>query len=181
MPMVFTSGVEHDIKSGAGLNRLSERGKSVQTNEQIDSAYQAALKILKPSKRQLEHGLELHRNSLVFDAYGFMPRASVDGDLISSAIKQKASAAELQDLQEDMSMTRFVVNEKERQEFENAWKASGVTCVFQNAGEEGNAIERLLKRLAHFTYATDMMKEFVVKAVTPEDIVLAKKENRHAL
>ena len=177
----FTSGVEHDIKSGAGLNRLSERGKSVQTNEQIDSAYQAALKILKPSKRQLEHGLELHRNSLVFDAYGFMPRASVDGDLISSAIKQKASAAELQDLQEDMSMTRFVVNEKERQEFENAWKASGVTCVFQNAGEEGNAIERLLKRLAHFTYATDMMKEFVVKAVTPEDIVLAKKENRHAL
>jgi membrane dipeptidase len=51
----------------------------------------------------------------------------------------------------------------------------------KNAGEESNAIEVLIKRLTHFTYATDKIKNFVCKAVIPDDIDLAKKENRHAL
>src|SRR5665648_687619 len=35
--------------------------------------------------------------------------------------------------------------------------------------------------LTRFTYSTDMMEDFIRKAVTPDDIILAKKENRHAL
>lgn len=150
-------------------------------NEQIRTAREVALKILKPSKKQLEHGLELHRNSLVIETYGFMPRAAIDADVINAAIEDRASNLELQDLREDMSMTRFAENEREREEFKNAWKAAGVTCVFQNAGEESNSIPVLLKRLARFTYATDMMKDVVQKAVTPDEIVQAKRENRHAL
>ena len=150
-------------------------------NERIQSDYATALNILKPSKKQLEHGLDLHRNSLVFDTYGFMPRAAVDGSLLTSAINDKASPLELQDMNEDMSMTRFVTNEKEREELTTAWKASGVACVFQNAGEEGNAIDRLLKRLARFTYTTDMINGAVVKAATPDEIVKAWNENKRAL
>jgi membrane dipeptidase len=149
--------------------------------EQIKAAYEVGLGILKPTKAQLERGLELHRNSLVFETYGFMPRAAVDGTDLAAAMNDNASQLELDDMREEMTMTRMVTNEHERDEFMNAWKASGVTCVAQNAGEEGNAIERLLKRLARFTYTTDMMKGFVCKAVTPDDILLAKKENRHAL
>lgn len=140
-----------------------------------------ALNILNPTRKQMEHGLELHRNSLVIDTYGFMPRAAVDGAAIAAAINDNASPLEIRDMREDMSMTRFVVNEREREEFENAWKVAGVTCVVQNAGEEGNEVKRLLKRLASFTYATDMMRDFVRKSVTPDDIVQAKKENKHAL
>lgn len=150
-------------------------------NSQIKKAREVALKILKPTKKQLEHGLELHRNSLVFDTYGFMPRAAVNGDVIAAAIEGGASRLEIQGIRENMSMTGFLESKREMEEFENAWKAAGVTCVFQNAGEEGNQIKRLLKRLAHFTYATDMMRNFVQKAVTPDDIVQAWKENRHAL
>ena len=150
-------------------------------NEQIKADFELAKNILKPTQKQLERGLELHKNSLVIDVYGFMPRAAYDGGQISSAVNSAASMLEIQDLQEDMSMTRFVYNKKERIEFENAWKASGVTCIIQNAGEEGNEIKRLLKRLAHFTHATDMMSELVRKAATPNDILQAKKENRHAL
>ncbi|MEJ7676191.1 MAG: hypothetical protein WKF59_26685 [Chitinophagaceae bacterium] len=58
-------------------------------------------------------------------------------------------------------MSRFVIDEKEKAEFKNAWIASGVTCVVQNAGEEGNEVKRLLKRLAHFTYTTDRMRDFI--------------------
>ena len=167
---------------GSSLDRLMEPyEEAFHMNEKIKSAYNTALNILKPTKAQLEHGLELHRNSIVFDSYGFQPMASVDADRVISAVKENASVTELHDLTEDMERTRYINVEKERKEFENAWKASGVTCVFQNAGEEGNAIERLLKRLARFTYATDMMKDFLVKAVSPDDVVKAKQENKKAL
>jgi membrane dipeptidase len=155
--------------------------KQFRINDQIKADFEMAKNILKPTQKQLEHGLELHKNSLVIDAYGFMPRAAYNGELLNSALNAKASSLEVQDMQEDMSMTRFVLDKKERDEFENAWEASGVTCIIQNAGEEGNDIKRLLKRLSHFTYATDMMRDFVGKAVTPDDILKAKKENRHAL
>jgi membrane dipeptidase len=82
---------------------------------------------------------------------------------------------------EDMGMTRCATNREERAEFMAAWEAAGVTCILQNAGEEGNAIERLLKRLARFTYTTDMMCDFLPKAVTPNDIVAAKRQHRHCL
>ena len=150
-------------------------------NEQIKRNFEIAKNILKPSQKELERGLELHKNSLVIDCYGFMPSAAHDAASINSAIDSKASQLELQDIMENQSMTRFVSNQREREELKNAWKASGVTCVVQNTGEEGNGISRLLKRLANFTYATDMMSDFVRKAVKPDDILQAKKENRHAL
>lgn len=166
---------------GSSLDSLLEPNQKLfQMNDKIKSAYDVALNILKPTKAELEHGLELHKNSLVFDTYGFQPTAAVDGSVIADAINSNASQLELQDLREDMIMTRYVKNEREKIEFENAWRASGVTCVFQNAGEEGNAVERLLKRLARFTYSTDM-SNFINKAVKPDDIVTAKKENKRVL
>jgi len=155
--------------------------KPFNLNEQIKANREVALNILKPTQKQLKHGLELHRNSVVFDTYGFMPRAAVDGAAIADAIEDNASPLEIQDMREDMSMTRFVDDAMEREELENAWKAAGVTCVFQNAGEEGSEVKRLLKRLARFTYTTDMLKEVVQKAITPDDIVQASEENRHVL
>jgi len=150
-------------------------------NSVIQEAREAALDILKPSRTDLEHGLELHADSLVFDGYGFSPRAAVDGDRIQAAVEAHASPIELQDLREDGSMTRCVTDLMERAEYEQAWGASGVTCVFQNAGEEGQDPMRLIKRLARFTYVTDMMPDVVAKAATPDDIVAARKRGKHCL
>jgi membrane dipeptidase len=155
--------------------------QNVTSNKKIQEAREVALKILKPTRKQIEHGFELHANSLVIEPYGFSPRAAVDGQKIAEAIKAGASETELQDMSEEMRMTRFVSNLEEKQEFINAWKAAGVTCIFQNAGEEGNDVQRLIKRMARFTYVTDMLKDFIYKAVLPEDIVRAKKQNRHCL
>lgn len=98
-------------------------------NDQIKADFELARNILKPTQKQLEHGLELHRNSLVIESYGFMPRASLDGAKMASAINSGASALEIQEMNEEMIMTRFTNNSKERAEFENAWKAAGVTCI----------------------------------------------------
>jgi len=150
-------------------------------NKAIDTAWQAGLRSLRPSPRELERGLRLHADALVFDCYGFAPRCAIDADKIVSAVSAGASDIELEDMQEDMAMTRCVVNDAERAEFQLAWQAAGVTCIFQNAGEEGNDPLRLLKRLARFTYLTDHLRDFVFKAVTPEDISAAKRDNRHCL
>lgn len=150
-------------------------------NEKIEAARQQALEVLKPSKRDLEHGLELHKKSIVFDAYGFAPRAALDGDALAKAVVAGASQIELEDMREEMGMTRCVTNAAERKEFMQAWRASGVTCIFQNAGQEGQSPMRLLKRLARFTYVTDMLPDFVSKAVTPDDVAKAKKQGRQCL
>ena len=109
---------------GSNLNPFLNPDKILQhqlrINEQIKLDFEKARSILNPSQKQLEHGLELHKNSLVIDAYGFMPRAAYDGALINSAISSKASQLEIQDMQEDMSMSRFVMDKRERDEFENA-------------------------------------------------------------
>ena len=40
-------------------------------NDRWQEIRQAALDVLHPDEKTLAHGLELHRNSYVFDAYGF--------------------------------------------------------------------------------------------------------------
>ena len=152
-----------------------------QLNPKIQDARQVALKRLLPTDKELQHGLELHAGSLVFDTYGFSPRAAVDGDKLKELVEAGASDIEVKDRREEMSMTRYVTDPTEQAEYREAWRASGVTCIFQNAGEEGQDPLRLLKRLARFTYATDMLKDFVPKAALPQDIEMAKEAGRHCL
>ncbi len=150
-------------------------------NEKIQQGREAALQVLKPSRRDLEHAFELHAHSLVFESYGFAPRAAVDGDRIRAAMAAGASDAELDDLIEELPMIRVATDERERQEFFEAFRAAGVTCIFQNAGAGENDPLRLIKRLARFTHVTDLLRDELFKAVTPEDIVAAKKQDRLCL
>ena len=150
-------------------------------NRQIEHARQVALSVLKPTPQQLEHGLRLHSESVVFDDYGFAPRSAVDGDALAQLIDEGCSYLEYKDMNEDMSMTRCVTDPIEQAEFLEAWRASGVTCIFQNAGEEGQSVMMLIKRLSRFTYLTDMLRESVSKAAHPEDVEAANAAGRHCL
>ena len=150
-------------------------------NEAIQRAREMALDVLKPGQRDLEYGLALHRDAVVIDGYGFSPRAAIDGDAVKAAVEADASEATLQDMLEEMSMTRSATDAAQREEYLAAWEAAGVTCIMQNAGEEGQAPLRLLKRLARFTYATDLLRDRVCRAALPDDIVRAKAEGRHCL
>jgi len=153
----------------------------IQGNQTIARAKQIALDILKPSQKQIEHGLKLHAESLVFDGYAFSPRTSIDPVIIAKMMEDGASEVELQDATEDMGMTRAVTNLREREELMMAFRASGVTCIYQNAGEECQHPQRLIKRLARFTFLTDMLKPFLTKATKPNDIELVKKSDGHCL
>lgn len=155
--------------------------QAVQGNDKIRSSREAALAVLKPSPKDLEHGLELHAASLVIESYGFSPRSAIDGDAMRQAIDAGANNLELDDLHTEMLLTRVADDASQLQEYLEAWMASGVTCVLQNAGEEGSSPVRLLKRLAYFTYVTDKLRDHVSRAATPGDIEAAKKQGRHCL
>jgi membrane dipeptidase len=158
-----------------------DTGPFAAPNTAIARARQAALDVLKPSEKDLAHGLALHADALVFDAYGFAPRCAVDGQAFQAAVTAGASDGELVDLREDMSMSRCATDAGERREFFDAFRAAGVTCIFQNAGEEGNDPLQLLKRLAHFTFTTDALSPELSKVVRPDDVVAAKKAGRLCL
>ena len=150
-------------------------------NAKINQAREVALSVLKPTPKQLEHGLRLHAESLVFESYGFAPRAAVDGEKFKAVVESGASEAELTDLREEMLMVRWATDARERKEFIDAMRAAGVTCIFQNTGEEGSDPLRLIKRLARFTYATDLGRADCFKATQPDDIAAAKKSGKLVL
>lgn len=163
-----------------GARRLLA-GPLASSNDVIQQARQVALSILAPKDRDVQHGLELHASSLVFESYGFAPRAALDGAAYNRAVADGAGDAELVDLREEMSMTRWATSEAERAEFLEAFRSAGVTCIFQNTGEEGSDPLRLIKRLARFTYATDALRDTCFKAVTPDEVLAAKKAEQLCL
>ncbi|MCB1061711.1 MAG: membrane dipeptidase [Verrucomicrobiae bacterium] len=171
-----TAAIAVEEPSGNSVAALTEN-----LNPAIQKGRDAALAILQPTPKDLEHGLQLHADSLVFDSYGFSPRSAVDGEALKAAVLAGASDLELEDMREEMGMIRCVTDAAEQREYREGWRASGVTCVFQNAGQEGQDPMRLLKRLARFTFTTDMLSDFVSKAVTPDDIDAVKKAGRHCL
>ena len=146
-------------------------------NAHIQQCWDTALAMLQPSAAQLEHGLELHRNSVVCDTYGFAPRSVVDGDALKALVEAGGSPAEVADMMEDMTMTRWATVPQETDEFLEAFDHAGVTCIFQNCGEEGQSPLRLLKRLARFNYACEFAPQTCFKAIVPDDIVRAHEQS----
>ena len=146
-------------------------------NPKIEKSRQAALDLLKPSQKDLEHGLELHANSLVIESYGLAPRAGLDGDALRAEIEDGAPATEVREMMEQQYMTRMVTDAHERAEYAETWEAAGVTCMLAAAGEECQSALRLLRRFAHYTFAADM-SDVIDRAVTPDDIVAAKEKGR---
>ncbi len=148
-------------------------------NDQIKQAREVAIAILNPSKTDLDRGLALHKDSVVVESYSLGLMAPVDGDAIAAKFDEGATDVEIGHLSSDMRMTRWVDEPSLLQEFEEAWEASGVTCSYQNAGEEGNDPLRLIERLARHTYVTDMAPDLMKRVVTPDDIESAKTEGKH--
>ena len=146
--------------------------------KRIAEARQAALARLRPSTKDLEHGLQLHTDAVVVDAYGFAPRFAADAEALRRASEAGADERELDDLQEEMWMVGGAADPRQRQRFLEAWEAAGVTCIVQNAGSEHTHVPRLLRRLAHFTHLTDVMSRDMVRAVTPEDIIATKRNGK---
>ncbi len=149
----------------------------------IDECRELAISILKPTPQQLQHGFELHRDALVWDAYGFVPTGRTQETLDAAQALAEAGADrdEVSDYRENAGQVGFLAAPDAARLFKEAFDAAGVDCVFQNSGEESNDIERLIKRLARRTYFCDKLRDVVVRAAFPDDVVAAKKAGKHTV
>jgi membrane dipeptidase len=147
----------------------------------IASAREIGIALLKPNRRDLDYGLALHRESLVVESYGLGLHAPVRPDVLNKAASDGASTVEIRDLREEMIMTGWASEERLREEYRMAWEASGVTCMFLNAGEESNNPMRLLKRLSRYVALTDAMPDILERAVTVEGIRQARARGKRIL
>lgn len=147
----------------------------------ITAARQIALDLLQPTPAQLDHGLKLHADALVIESYGFSPRASLDGDAIRKAVESGAPFQEVRQIVEDMNMTRMATDPAQKKWFAEAFDAAGVTCILQNAGEEGQSVKCLLRRLARFTHTVDALPDLLARVTRPDDIPAAKAARKHCL
>ena len=147
----------------------------------IEENRQLALDILRPTPKELEHGLELHQNSYVFDAYGFMPLGGGKNSRLDELIRQNASRDELSYASEEFIMNQCFKDPAMCKLLAEAWDAAGVDCIFQNSGEEGNDIENLLKRLGAYTAVTDRLDGFYERAVFPDQLSGIRERGHKAL
>ncbi len=150
-------------------------------SDKIKRARECGIALLKISEKDLEYGIKLHRESVVFDSYGFAPSAAPDAEKGIRIIEEGAGAREVQDYFEESHSLGALLRAEARREYQDAWEASGVTAIFQNAGEEGQDPQIMFKRLGRFTYLVDMFPDFYRRAPKPEAVIAAKKENKHCL
>jgi membrane dipeptidase len=143
--------------------------------------WQAGLAALNPSQKDLEHGLELHKNSFVFDAYSFMPRAAGYCARIDQLIDEHASRDELRYAYEEFGMCSGFKDAENQKKLREIWDMSGVDCVFQNCGEESNDIETLIKRLSSYTGVIDRVDSVYERAAFPEQLAGIRERGKKAL
>ena len=96
--------------------------------ETIQKDWQLALDILQPTKKELEHGLELHRNSYVFDAYGFAPTGGGKFPRLDELIRQHASRDELTYALEEFRKVQSFREPAMRKRLAEFWEKAGVDC-----------------------------------------------------
>ena len=149
--------------------------------EHWKKAKQIALEILKPSQKELEHGLELHRNSFVFDAYGFMPAGGGHDYNLDRLIEGNASRDQLRDAREEFAKDSSFNSPEQVELLKAGWEFAGVDCIFQNAGVEGNDVERMLKRLSFFTHLIDRFPDIFERAAFPDRLQAIRSNGHKAL
>lgn len=142
--------------------------------------WETALRLLQPTQAELERGLSIHYDTLVAESYSLGLHSTVDCDFLNHEIQSGATPLEFKDLIEEEWMLGWLRSIADRQRFSDAWHQAGVSCLFINAGEEGNHPLRLLKRLARYIHLIDSMPELLRKVNSVADIRQARVEGKYS-
>jgi len=148
---------------------MSDRLTTLGTN--IKDARHVAMDILRPSARELETGLAFHEEALVVESYSLGISAPQSWGRLRRIQEAGGSAIELRDAIEEQLTLGHLPDETTRELYRQAWRASGVNCSFQGAGEESNDPVRLLRRLGRYTHLMDALPGVLARVTTAEDIV----------
>ncbi|MHC4872968.1 MAG: dipeptidase [Planctomycetota bacterium] len=149
--------------------------------ETAQSAWQRGIAVLGPAKVQLEHGLELHRQNIVCDHFGFLP--SVWGEETASFWSElKEGNVGARELEIRSSLKRAVAATRDKSaaaEFTAAISSSGVNCMVQTVAEGKNR-EEDIKRMAAFRQIARIFRKTIAQVGSVNEINEAVETGRVA-
>lgn len=175
-------------KAGAKINGFGKKetfsqSNLLNSNELLQEAWGRALKILKPSKKELEHGLELHERLFTMDTFGFLPHHIWTEDLIKEWNELKDAYVGARELSKRMEIRRLTVmarDVKAAREFDAAVRSSGLNCMVQTVGG-GRSREEDIKRMAAIQHVCRIFRNTLVHAGSVDEIKEAAKSGRVAV
>jgi len=152
-------------------------------SENQEKAWNSALALLNPTKAQLEHGLELHRDLFTMDHFCFLPTACWNHKIVTEWQNIKARNVGQYTLSKRIKYLGY--DECYRDPacaavFRNALKASGLKCTVQTVCEGKSRAEDMIS----LSFNTQLLREFrdvIAQAGSPDDIAAINKEGRTAV
>ena len=137
----------------------------------IRTCHERARSALGATQAQVEHGLELHRNSFVCDLFAFSPRATNRYELehVNQVISAGGRSDEIQEAAEDAARLGPVCDRQVRQAFATVLETTGIDCLVSTVGL-GPTMRRGLRNVARFTYLCDSLAGIIGKASSAEAV-----------
>ena len=148
-----------------------------------EAAWNAALKLLDPTKAQLEHGLELHRNLFVMDHFGFLPHDCWNHNMVMLWDELKAKNIGQRELSKRFEFAMYdecCRDPESRERFRNAMRASGLKCMVQTVAE-GKSHTEDVRRMACNIQLFRTFRDVIEQAGSPEEIAAINSDGKTAV
>lgn len=152
-------------------------------SESHENCWNAALKLLVPTQKELEHGLELHQSLFAVDHFGFLPYATWNEAFVELWNELKAKNIGQRELSERMSHVHYdqcCFNPECADRFRKIMRASGLNCMVHSVGE-GKTREDDFKSMADTIQLMRVFHDTVVQAGTSADIKKINDEGKIAV
>ena len=159
---------------------MSERKRKL--DELIASHHAHARRLLGASDTQVEAGVELHRNLLVCDSFGFLPGVLSPGGVeeLNRAVEEHRDASEVAQVRLDVSATSPAHDEETFALYEHIFEVAGVNATFTNAGCGPN-IDYTLRCAIRFQQVCDGLREVWTKAIHADQAREAFEQGKRAM
>lgn len=162
---------------------MNTNGKIKYCDDFTEKAWKRALNILKPSKKELEHGLELHKRLFTIDSFAFLPIWMWTEDIVKEWNELKAGNVGERELNKRMdsrlktAATRDVTMARK---FIAAVRATGLNCIVQTVAE-GKSREEDIKKMSNISHICRVFRDTLVHAGSGDEIKEAAENGKVAI
>jgi len=155
----------------------------------MDEPWRAGLEVLRPTESQLQHGLELHRDALALDTFGFLPRIWSD----ASVAKHNALIDGNVGLREAYMRSVWIQQTSAAEEpggapgqaFIAALKASGLDGMVQTVGAATiagmNHLEADVAAMSGFVLNCRAFRKHLFQAASADELKEGKAQGRFGI